>query len=251
MGTGNTASGENSSILGGQNNIVSGLNGIILGGQINNVTNQEGSIIGGNNNSVTANRSSILGGRENEITQSDGAIIGGIFNTVSGANSVIIGGTGSFVNGINSVIIGGVGLTNSVNNTVMVPDLNVQGGAYVNNNLDVDGQISVGTSYSNAFTSNTFNFDCDQGMVQHVDAQGMSANGTITFSNQKEGSTYTLLFVQGSGTYDVVLPSGYWLNDTAPFDFSTELVDDERAIITATYIFNAWYFAVKKVTYVA
>jgi len=31
----------------------------------------------------------------------------------------------------------------------------------------------------------------------------------------------------------------------------TELADNERAIITASYVFNDWYFAVKKVTYVA
>lgn len=113
-------------------------------------------------------------------------------------------------------------------------------------NLDVNGQIKVLTSTGNTFTANAFDYDCDAGMVQEVDGQGMSANGTLTFSNQKEGSTYVLIFIQGSGLYNVTLPTGYWL-DTTAFDFTT-LADNERAMITATYLNGNWYFAVKELT---
>jgi hypothetical protein len=130
--------------------------------------------------------------------------------------------------------------------------INIDGNQNVslpNGNLDVSGQISVGTDTGNVFTTNTFDFDCDLGMVQEVDGQGMTGNGTITFSNEKEGSTYTTIFIQGSGLYDVDLGSGYWLNDTAPFDFTT-LADNERAMITATRLNSVWYFAVKNLTFV-
>lgn len=115
-------------------------------------------------------------------------------------------------------------------------------------NVECEKQIKAGTDYGNTFSSNTWNFNCDLGMTQKVDAQGMTAGGTITFSNELEGSTYSIVFVQGSGTYDVVLPLGYWLNDTPPFDFST-LADNERALITASYIDGDWYFAVKDLTF--
>jgi hypothetical protein len=101
--------------------------------------------------------------------------------------------------------------------------------------------------YSNSPTANTFTFNCDLGLTQHLDMQGSTADVTLTFSNQKEATTYTLLVVQGSGVDNLVFPSGYWLNNTV-FDFST-LADDNRALVTATYVFNAWYFAVKELIY--
>jgi hypothetical protein len=114
-----------------------------------------------------------------------------------------------------------------------------------------DITLPILTDYSNSPTANAFEYDCDLGASQHLDMQGSSADVTLTFANEVNGVTYSLLVVQGVNEFDLVLPSGWWLNDTAPFDFSTELANDERALLTASYIFNAWYFAVKKVTYVA
>jgi len=112
-----------------------------------------------------------------------------------------------------------------------------------------DGQIQVGSITGGTITSNTFNYDCDLGMTQKLDLQGATTGATITFSNQKEGSTYTLIVVQGSGTYDLTFPSGWWLNDTAPFDFTT-LADNDRVMVTSTYLDSEWYFAVKQLTFV-
>lgn len=106
------------------------------------------------------------------------------------------------------------------------------------------------TDYGNSPTTNAFEYNCNLGASQHLDMQGSSADVTLTFANQVNGATYSLLVIQGTGLDNLILPSGYWLNDTV-FNFSTELADNERAIITASRIFNAWYFAVKKVTYVA
>jgi hypothetical protein len=83
-------------------------------------------------------------------------------------------------------------------------------------------------------------------MTQRLDLQGATSASTLTFSNQLEGNTYTLIVVQGSGLYNLVLPTGWWLNDTA-FDFTT-LADNERAMITATYLDFEWFFAVKQLT---
>ena len=113
-----------------------------------------------------------------------------------------------------------------------------------------DGQIQVGSVTGGTVTTgNTFTYDCDLGMTQKLDLQGATTGATITFSNQKEGSTYTLIVVQGSGTYDLTFPSGWWLNDTAPFDFTT-LADNDRVMVTSTYLDSEWYFAVKQLTFV-
>jgi hypothetical protein len=111
------------------------------------------------------------------------------------------------------------------------------------------GQIEVGSLTGRTFTANSYNFDADAGMVVELDAQGTTGTGTITFTNEEESATYTIILIQGSGTYDVDFPSGYWLNDGGAFDFST-LADNDRAMITATRLNGVWYFAAKSLTFV-
>ena len=121
---------------------------------------------------------------------------------------------------------------------------------HVGGNVRSDGQIYVGTVTGGTVTTgNTFTYDCDLGMTQKLDLQGATTGATISFTNQKEGSTYTLVVVQGSGLYDLTFPSGWWLNDTAPFDFTT-LADNDRTLVTSTYLDGEWYFAVKELTFV-
>lgn len=113
----------------------------------------------------------------------------------------------------------------------------------VNSNLSITGQIVHEVSKNNTFASNTFNFNCDTSMTQTVLGEGMTGNGNITFSNEQEGTTYIIIFTQGSGTYNVSLPSGYWLNDEV-YNFST-LIVGAKAIITAVYIDGSWIFSAK------
>lgn len=115
--------------------------------------------------------------------------------------------------------------------------------------LKINGQIQVNSKIDGIITSNAFIYDCTAGMTQKLDLEAATASTTLSFSNELEGSTYTLIVVQGSGVYGLTLPNGWWLNDTAPFDFTT-LADNERAIVTATYLDSEWYFAVKKLTQV-
>ena len=109
--------------------------------------------------------------------------------------------------------------------------------------LQITGQIVHEVSKNNTFASNTFNFNCDTSMTQTVLGEGMTGNGNITFSNEQEGTTYIIIFTQGSGTYNVSLPSGYWLNDEV-YNFST-LIAGAKAIITAVYIDGSWIFSAK------
>jgi len=119
----------------------------------------------------------------------------------------------------------------------------------VNGDIALSGQLIHPVDGDHIFSSNTFNFDCNLSMTQHVDAQGMTGDGTITFSNEVEGTTYVLVFTQGSGNHNISFPSGWWLNDTA-FDFTT-LGDNGRAVITAMYIDGEFIYSVKNLLYVA
>lgn len=121
--------------------------------------------------------------------------------------------------------------------------------SFGNNRVSTTKQFKAGTNPTGVISSNSFTFDCDAGMTQRLDLQAATSSSTLTFSNQLDGNTYTLIVVQGSGTYDLTFPSGWWLNDTAPFDFTT-LANDERAMVTATYLDFEWFFAVKKLTQV-
>ena len=169
----------------------------------------------------------------------------GLFNDVSGDYSAAIGGGENVVTGARSVTIGGGGLpTNSEDDTVMVPDLTVVGSIYVNT------QISTKVS-TLSIVANAASYDCNQGMTQIIDLEGSTGTVTISIANPKDGSTYTFYIIQGSGGYDVSFGTGkYWLNDTAPFDFTT-LADNEVALVTMQYTtLIGWVLAAKKITLV-
>ena len=114
---------------------------------------------------------------------------------------------------------------------------------YFSDTIHLAGQLQTHVTEGNTFTNNTWNFDCDAGMMQHVDGEGMTGTGTITFSNWKLGNTYVILFEQGSGNHNITLPDGWWLNDTV-FDFTT-LGDNGRALITMTPFYYSYHFSVK------
>ena len=104
--------------------------------------------------------------------------------------------------------------------------------------------VQIGTVSGYAFFGSTFDFLCGTYLIGEF--SGGTSNVTITFNSPQEGQTYSMVFIQSASLIDLTLPTGYWLNDTAPFDFSTELASTERAMITATYLNSTWYFAVKK-----
>jgi hypothetical protein len=225
IGQANTTSGTNSFAI-NQLNTASGLNSFV--GGYNSTGSTLGAFIHSYNSSVSGDYSSVLGGNGNSVT---------------GVQSAVIGGTGNTVGGDNSVIVGGSGLTLNKDNYVLVPHLKT------NTICEAGTQFKTPTNIAGAIASNTYDFNCDGGMSQVLDLQAATSASTLTFSNPMEGNTYMLIVVQGSGLYNLVLPSGWWLNDTSPFDFTT-LADNDRAMVTATYLGSTWYFAVKELTLV-
>lgn len=114
-------------------------------------------------------------------------------------------------------------------------------------NVTTTGQLTAGTDYGNTPTTNAFDYDCDLGVTQKLDLQGATATVSVTFSNPKEGNTYMLIVEQGTNLGDLTLPSGWYTNASPPYDFTT-LADNERAMVTATYIDTEWYYSVNKLT---
>jgi hypothetical protein len=115
------ASGNFSSILGGQNNRASSQHSVVVGG-LTNTANASYAFVGGGNantnggaystlgggqsNSINQDYAMIAGGRNN-TANGNGSFIAGVFNTTSGTYSSILGGQNNTANSTSSIILGG------------------------------------------------------------------------------------------------------------------------------------------------
>lgn len=113
FGSGSTANG-NFSFACGENNETNSFNTGIFAGQNSTIT-------------TGSTRSVILGGQSNLVISNDSAVLGGVGNILSGTRSVILGGQN---------------ITGSTNDTVYVPNLNIQTGKSINTN-NGGGQIDL------------------------------------------------------------------------------------------------------------
>lgn len=108
-GRDNIAGEQLSVIAGGLNNSITGTRSFVAGGEANFLGGETSAVLGGSSNFVWGNASSIAGGGANMITVDSGAafIGGGGGNTVDGNLSAITGGEGNTVEGERAAIAGG------------------------------------------------------------------------------------------------------------------------------------------------
>lgn len=106
-GSKNHATGESSSVSGGGDNIASGTKSSISGGNQNKATGEFSSISGGHQNEAAGKQSTISGGTANKTTGDWSTIVGGAYNVASGNSSLALGGMQSAVQGMYSVGIAG------------------------------------------------------------------------------------------------------------------------------------------------
>lgn len=106
-GSKNHATGESSSVSGGGDNIASGTKSSISGGNQNKATGEFASVSGGNQNEAAGNQSTISGGTANKTTGDWSTIVGGAYNVAGGNSSLALGGMQSAVQGMYSVGIAG------------------------------------------------------------------------------------------------------------------------------------------------
>ena len=164
------------SILGGQNNSIhtrggsNPINSSIMGGSNNTVYGPDNVvIIGGEGNliDIIPDRAVIAGGENNNISgESDDSFIGGGVGNIidtSGFRNSIVGGQNNSIEGSisNSVILGGQNITGTTDDTVYVPNLNIDTlgvGTSVNNlGIDSSGNVVTGTTGSSPWTAGTAN----------------------------------------------------------------------------------------------
>ena len=121
----NTASGAYSAIGGGYSNTASGSGATVAGGEVNTASGSVyPTIAGGTGNTASSNYSFVGGGQSNEAktnthatcaggssndaTGSLSFVGGGISNTASGLRSVVVAGDTNVASGANSCIVGGI-----------------------------------------------------------------------------------------------------------------------------------------------
>lgn len=108
--------------------------------------------------------------------------------------------------------------------------------------------LQAKTKTDNDVSANAFTYNANNGLSQKLSLSAATGTVTVSFSNQIEGNTYTLVVVQGSGLYNLTFPTGWWINSVAPFNFSS-LANNSRALVTITYLDGEYYYAVKELTY--
>jgi hypothetical protein len=128
--------GQGNIIVGGKDNTISGSytwRNIILGGADNQMLavghyqniNIQNAIVGGDGNIIHSGEYSFIGGGRNHTIAGKGHVGLGNF----GFDNALIAGNANHISGgvKRSVVIGGTGISASLNDTVYVPNLNVQG----------------------------------------------------------------------------------------------------------------------------
>ena len=127
-GSGGTASGSASVVVGGTSNVASGAQAAVLGGSLNDASGDYSvigagtsnvasgnyaAVAGGGSNLASALYTSIAGGQSHTASGSHAAVCGGFTNTASGPASVVAGGSTNTASGENSAVSGGQGNTAS------------------------------------------------------------------------------------------------------------------------------------------
>jgi len=110
-GENNTASGDGS-VVGGYDNTASGIAAVTLG-YLNVSSGTTSAVVGGRNNSATAEESFVGGGDGNTASGAHSTVAGGENNTASGQESTVSGGSGNTASGGSSYVAGGVSNTAS------------------------------------------------------------------------------------------------------------------------------------------
>ena len=112
-GNGNTASGNRSSVSGGEGNTASGYASSVSGGEGNTASGKDSSVSGGNGNTASGEWSSVSGGFKNKASGYWSSVSGGYYNEASGVDSSVSGGYRNTASGYASSVSGGDGNTAS------------------------------------------------------------------------------------------------------------------------------------------
>jgi hypothetical protein len=189
----NTASGDYSTVGGGQQNTASYPYATLGGGNINTASGHYSTLGGGFTNSANGTYSTLGGGRTNVASGFLSTLGGGLFNIASATKSIVAGGEGNIASGELSTIGGGSTNTASSNSSTV-------GGGIFNT---ASGDFSaVGGGFTNT-AGGSYSFTV--GNNNTAQSYGESVLGLFaTVGSGTATSTVTTdrLFVVGNGTAD-------------------------------------------------
>lgn len=239
-GRSNIASGNHSAVVGGFGNKASTTYSAVIGGQENLASGYNSFVGGGVSNSATTTNSSIIGGRGSLASGYISVIVGGYSNIVSGNYSATIGGYTNIASGNRSVVIGGQNITGSTDDTVYVPNLNIQtigsGTSIINLGLDSTGNVVTGFTSSDTYVTGV---TISSGVLTLNRNQGLSAL-TASTNVTREIPFNSNDMALGTATRVVLSPL---IMNTTRFD-GTGAVDDAGLsfIIPNNYVDNPQFY---------
>ena len=197
-GQSNTASGEYSTIAGGDNCTASSLYSFVGGGQSNTAqTNTHAAVCGGSGNTASGQYSFVGGGSSNTASSGRAAVAGGQGNVASGLYSFIGGGESNTANSFYAAISGGFGHTADGNRSF------IGGGARGTARGIVGNHVFPACNIPISFT------------------QGVTQSALLLLGRETTTNTATVLASDTSGaatTNQVILP-----NNSA-YSFSGEVI---------------------------
>jgi hypothetical protein len=155
----NSATGESSSVLGGENNSTSGSHSIVSGGKNNTASGLCSNVNGGWSNCTTDTASVVGGGSSNIASEYGSVVSGGVSNTASGYVSNVGGGKNNTASGYHSNVAGGLA------NTASGDYSGILGGK--NNTATYDNSFVIGSDIKAHVVDTTFvNNLSSQGIVK-------------------------------------------------------------------------------------
>jgi hypothetical protein len=210
------ASGNYSTIAGGQRNTASGGYGTVAGGYTNQASGTYGTVAGGDTNIASSSYSTVGGGASNRAqTNTHAAVCGGLSNTASGQYSFIGGGQSNTASGLRSGVLSGTGNTASGTESV------VCGGE--SNVANAANSYVAGGRYGTARSIIGYHVfpAIDDALTQYGTANGLAQSGLLLIGRQTTDATATVLTSNSSAastTNQVILP-----NNSA-YSFSGEVI---------------------------
>jgi hypothetical protein len=214
------ASGNWSSILGGQSNTASNTFAVVTGGTGNSATGTHTSVCGGSANLASSNYSFVGGGQSNTAqTLSHATVCGGNANTASGTYSFVGGGANNVASnaaavalgeratasGSNSAVLGGYFNSSSgANSTVVGGTRNTASGAYSTvmgargSTRSIQGFVVFAAHEENVFTALT---GAAQGGLLVLAIQTTTAASAVLVSNTQTADTLNQVILPNNSAY--------------------------------------------------
>ena len=207
----NKASGLDSTIGGGSYNITSGIASTVAGGSDNQATNSQATIAGGSGNRATATQSTVGGGRFNEATATYATIAGGYEIIASGEYASVIGGRVNTADASHSSVIGGAyGTTKGIVGYAVAPASNAP--IQSKQGASQSGVLVLGVETTNATTTrlrSNSSASAATNQLALADNSALTVFGTVvanvTGGGDTAGWTFTATAKRGSGAASTTL----------------------------------------------